>query len=285
MEAHQRLGFSLAITLCVTGVLKSKFKTWFKNKASFCLLDALFGHWVHGFLTIWEKRKLKAAGVRLHPVAYFWQVQALLKQKQECEGNISEVSGGVLVITWAVCFQAQLKFGVQLEAAVVLTTEIEILGSLKEELSPRPFETVFRFGKKHLSWIPSMLVCSIQWGKAREGELSDYAWREHSADTGLWLLQVYANFSTPPSSQGNAPDHSVRINSVGSSASSTQPLLVREDVWVTSGRRGAQMYWLFVLCRGWERDDFNNFSYFYSLLPLCSWNVVVLLSFTTHCYI
>ncbi|XP_074882100.1 mast/stem cell growth factor receptor Kit [Buteo buteo] len=42
--------------------------------------------------------------------------------------------------------------------------------------------------------------------------------------------RVYANFSTPPSSQGNAPDHSVRINSVGSSASSTQPLLVREDV-------------------------------------------------------
>ncbi|NWI97534.1 KIT factor, partial [Pitta sordida] len=41
--------------------------------------------------------------------------------------------------------------------------------------------------------------------------------------------RVYANFSTPPSSQGNAPDHSVRINSVGSSASSTQPLLVRED--------------------------------------------------------
>lgn len=73
------------------------------------------------------------------------------------------------------CFQAQLKFGVPLEAAVVLTTEIEILGSLKEELSPRPFETVFRFGKKHLSWIPSMLVCSIQWGKAREGELSDSA--------------------------------------------------------------------------------------------------------------
>lgn len=52
----------------------------------------------------------------------------------------------------------------------------------------------------------------------------------HSFDAGLWLLQVYANFSTPPSSQGNAPDHSVRINSVGSSASSTQPLLVREDV-------------------------------------------------------
>ncbi|KAJ7395133.1 Mast/stem cell growth factor receptor Kit [Pitangus sulphuratus] len=42
--------------------------------------------------------------------------------------------------------------------------------------------------------------------------------------------RVYANFSTPASSQGNAPDHSVRINSVGSSASSTQPLLVREDV-------------------------------------------------------
>lgn len=42
--------------------------------------------------------------------------------------------------------------------------------------------------------------------------------------------RVYANFSTPPSSQGNAPDHSVRINSVGSSASSTQPLLVREDI-------------------------------------------------------
>ncbi|NXU57842.1 KIT factor, partial [Turnix velox] len=42
--------------------------------------------------------------------------------------------------------------------------------------------------------------------------------------------RVYANFSTPPSSQGNAPDHSVRINSVGSSASSTQPLLIREDV-------------------------------------------------------
>ncbi|XP_015717845.1 mast/stem cell growth factor receptor Kit isoform X1 [Coturnix japonica] len=42
--------------------------------------------------------------------------------------------------------------------------------------------------------------------------------------------RVYANFSTPPSSQGNAADHSVRINSVGSSASSTQPLLVREDV-------------------------------------------------------
>uniref|UniRef100_A0A8C8ALW2 Mast/stem cell growth factor receptor Kit n=1 Tax=Otus sunia TaxID=257818 RepID=A0A8C8ALW2_9STRI len=42
--------------------------------------------------------------------------------------------------------------------------------------------------------------------------------------------RVYANFSSPPSSQGNAPDHSVRINSVGSSASSTQPLLVREDV-------------------------------------------------------
>uniref|UniRef100_A0A8C0V164 Mast/stem cell growth factor receptor Kit n=1 Tax=Cyanistes caeruleus TaxID=156563 RepID=A0A8C0V164_CYACU len=41
--------------------------------------------------------------------------------------------------------------------------------------------------------------------------------------------RVYANFSAPPSSQGNAPDHSVRINSVGSSASSTQPLLVRED--------------------------------------------------------
>ncbi|NXN99559.1 KIT factor, partial [Rhinopomastus cyanomelas] len=42
--------------------------------------------------------------------------------------------------------------------------------------------------------------------------------------------RVYANFSTPPSNQGNAPDHSVRINSVGSTASSTQPLLVREDV-------------------------------------------------------
>ncbi|XP_010017731.1 PREDICTED: mast/stem cell growth factor receptor Kit-like, partial [Nestor notabilis] len=42
--------------------------------------------------------------------------------------------------------------------------------------------------------------------------------------------RVYANFSTPPSSQENAPDHSVRINSVGSSASSTQPLLVREDI-------------------------------------------------------
>lgn len=54
-----------------------------------------------------------------------------------------------------------------------------------------------------------------------------------SIDTSLWLLQVYANFSSPPSSQGNALDHSVRINSVGSSASSTQPLLVREDVWVT----------------------------------------------------
>lgn len=42
--------------------------------------------------------------------------------------------------------------------------------------------------------------------------------------------RVYANFSTPPSSQGNPTDHSVRINSVGSSASATQPLLVREDV-------------------------------------------------------
>uniref|UniRef100_A0A8C0GS51 receptor protein-tyrosine kinase n=1 Tax=Chelonoidis abingdonii TaxID=106734 RepID=A0A8C0GS51_CHEAB len=37
---------------------------------------------------------------------------------------------------------------------------------------------------------------------------------------------AYSNFSPH---QGNAADHSVRINSVGSSASSTQPLLVRED--------------------------------------------------------
>lgn len=37
----------------------------------------------------------------------------------------------------------------------------------------------------------------------------------------------------------------------------------------------------FVLCRGWERE--NYFFYFYSLLPPCSWNVVVILSFTTHC--
>lgn len=57
-------------------------------------MDASFGHRIHGFLTIWEKRKLKAAGVRLHPVVYFWQVQALLKQKQDSEGIISEISGG-----------------------------------------------------------------------------------------------------------------------------------------------------------------------------------------------
>uniref|UniRef100_A0A8C4YKW6 receptor protein-tyrosine kinase n=1 Tax=Gopherus evgoodei TaxID=1825980 RepID=A0A8C4YKW6_9SAUR len=37
---------------------------------------------------------------------------------------------------------------------------------------------------------------------------------------------AYSNFSPH---QGNAADHSVRINSVGSNASSTQPLLVRED--------------------------------------------------------
>lgn len=35
------LDFSRSITLCVPRVYKSTFKTWFKNKASFYLLDAL----------------------------------------------------------------------------------------------------------------------------------------------------------------------------------------------------------------------------------------------------
>uniref|UniRef100_A0A8C5SX47 receptor protein-tyrosine kinase n=1 Tax=Laticauda laticaudata TaxID=8630 RepID=A0A8C5SX47_LATLA len=41
---------------------------------------------------------------------------------------------------------------------------------------------------------------------------------------------IYSNVSNSISSQGNATDHSVRINSVGSSSSSTQPLLTHEDV-------------------------------------------------------
>ncbi|KAM6439787.1 mast/stem cell growth factor receptor Kit [Liasis olivaceus] len=41
---------------------------------------------------------------------------------------------------------------------------------------------------------------------------------------------IYSNVSSGVCSQGNAVDHSVRINSVGSSASSTQPLLTHEDV-------------------------------------------------------
>ncbi|XP_039218819.1 mast/stem cell growth factor receptor Kit [Crotalus tigris] len=41
---------------------------------------------------------------------------------------------------------------------------------------------------------------------------------------------IYSNVSNGICSQGNATDHSVRINSVGSSASSTQPLLTHEDV-------------------------------------------------------
>ncbi|XP_070613239.1 mast/stem cell growth factor receptor Kit isoform X1 [Erythrolamprus reginae] len=41
---------------------------------------------------------------------------------------------------------------------------------------------------------------------------------------------IYSNVSNGICSQGNATDHFVRINSVGSSASSTQPLLTHEDV-------------------------------------------------------
>uniref|UniRef100_A0A670YBY9 receptor protein-tyrosine kinase n=1 Tax=Pseudonaja textilis TaxID=8673 RepID=A0A670YBY9_PSETE len=41
---------------------------------------------------------------------------------------------------------------------------------------------------------------------------------------------IYSNVSNSICSQGNAADHSVRINSVGSSSSSTQPLLTHEDV-------------------------------------------------------
>ncbi|XP_013930733.1 PREDICTED: mast/stem cell growth factor receptor Kit-like [Thamnophis sirtalis] len=41
---------------------------------------------------------------------------------------------------------------------------------------------------------------------------------------------IYSNVSNGICGQGNATDHSVRINSVGSSASSTQPLLTHEDV-------------------------------------------------------
>ncbi|XP_053114473.1 mast/stem cell growth factor receptor Kit isoform X2 [Hemicordylus capensis] len=40
---------------------------------------------------------------------------------------------------------------------------------------------------------------------------------------------IYSNITSGLCSQGNAADHSVRINSVGSSASSTQPLLAHED--------------------------------------------------------
>ncbi|XP_033016307.1 mast/stem cell growth factor receptor Kit isoform X1 [Lacerta agilis] len=39
---------------------------------------------------------------------------------------------------------------------------------------------------------------------------------------------IYSNVTSGICTQGNAPDHSVRINSVGSSASSTQPLLTHE---------------------------------------------------------
>uniref|UniRef100_A0A8D2LVA8 Protein kinase domain-containing protein n=1 Tax=Varanus komodoensis TaxID=61221 RepID=A0A8D2LVA8_VARKO len=40
---------------------------------------------------------------------------------------------------------------------------------------------------------------------------------------------IYSNVASGICSQGNATDHSERINSVGSSASSTQPLLTHED--------------------------------------------------------
>uniref|UniRef100_A0A8D0BHY5 receptor protein-tyrosine kinase n=1 Tax=Salvator merianae TaxID=96440 RepID=A0A8D0BHY5_SALMN len=40
---------------------------------------------------------------------------------------------------------------------------------------------------------------------------------------------IYSNVTNGVCSQGNATDHSMRINSVGSSASSTQPLLTHED--------------------------------------------------------
>ncbi|XP_062991175.1 mast/stem cell growth factor receptor Kit [Elgaria multicarinata webbii] len=40
---------------------------------------------------------------------------------------------------------------------------------------------------------------------------------------------IYSNVTSGICSQGNAMDHSIRINSVGSSASSTQPLLTHED--------------------------------------------------------
>lgn len=145
---------------------------------------------------------------------------------------------------------------------------------------------VFRFVKKHLSWMLLRWCSRVGSGSQRWALQVRVKGQSNlqGTDSSVWLLQVYANFSTPPSSQGNATDHSMRINSVGSSTSSTQPLLVREDVWVVPGRREAQVYSLFVLCRGWEREDFNNFSYFYSLLPLCSWNVIVILFFTTHCF-
>lgn len=69
----------------------------------------------------------------------------------------------------------------QLEA-VVLITVIEVLDSLQEQLSSRPFETLLTFAKKHLSWNPSTVVCSTQWEKAMKGEFSKYVRREWSAE-------------------------------------------------------------------------------------------------------
>lgn len=91
--------------------------------------------------------------------------EALVRFLREFSNSLSCVS------------RAQLKFGMQLEAVVLLITEIEVLDSLKEQLSPRSFENLFRFTKKHLSWNLSTVVCSTRWEKASKGMLSKYVWR------------------------------------------------------------------------------------------------------------
>ncbi|KAH0616194.1 hypothetical protein JD844_027133 [Phrynosoma platyrhinos] len=63
-----------------------------------------------------------------------------------------------------------------------------------------------------------------------EQQISDTTNHSFSIDSNFHLFQIYSNVTSGICSQGNGTDHSVRINSVGSSASSTQPLLTNEDV-------------------------------------------------------
>lgn len=65
--------------------------------------------------------------------------------------------------------------------------------------------------------VPHLLLCSV------EG-LAYWLW--------ACFPQIYSNLANwSPNQENVVVDHSVRINSVGSSASSTQPLLVHEDAW------------------------------------------------------
>lgn len=77
----------------------------------------------------------------------------------------------------------------------------------------------------------------------------------------LWTCfpQIYSNLANwSPNQDSTVVDHSVRINSVGSSASSTQPLLVHEDVWsktrvwgVSPTERSPSFRFLWLFCLFW----------------------------------